>query len=76
MKKNPAEKKLNAGSLKNLKSRIGPGSRRGKRLLRKKLHKMRTGRFASATVRTAQANPMFGLLSIFDITIGHTYYQR
>jgi hypothetical protein len=64
MKKNPIEKKVNAGSLKYLKSSIGPGLRGGSRLLSIKLHKRRIGRLMNATILEDHAKPREGLSMI------------
>ena len=65
------EKKVNAGSLKYLKSRIGPGSRGGRRDRSIKLQQMRMGRLMNATILADHANPKEGTFIIFEIIIGH-----
>jgi hypothetical protein len=64
MKKKPKEKNENAGSLKYLRSRIGPGRRGGRRDFKTKLQKIRIGSEMNATIRTDHANPRDGLFMI------------
>ena len=58
IKKNPMEKKVKAGSLKYLKSTIGPGFRRGSRLLMRRLQITSKGRMMNATIRDDHAKPI------------------
>ena len=62
---------MKAGSLKYLKSSIGPGSRGGRRDRRIKLQQMRIGRLIKATILADHANPKDGTFIIFEIIIGH-----
>ena len=73
MKKKPAQKKLNAGSLKYLRSTSGPGSRGGRRLRRIRLQKIRIGRLMNATNRAAQSKPRDGLSMMAEMMMGHIY---
>jgi hypothetical protein len=70
IKKKPMEKKLKAGSLKYLKSSIGPGSRGGRRERRIRLHAMRMGRSMNATILADHANPRDGTFMIFEMIMG------
>jgi hypothetical protein len=70
IKKNPMEKKVKAGSLKYLKSTIGPGSRGGRRERSMRLQAMRIGRLMNATILADHANPREGTFMIFEMIIG------
>jgi hypothetical protein len=75
MKKKPAQKKLNAGSLKYFRSIRGPGSRRGRRLFRIRLQKIRIGRLMKATNLAAQSKPREGLSIMAEMMMGHIYVR-